>query len=214
MGAHAPTPLTKKTMITKTQTDIEKRDEMFSERLELTRQFQNIPQRRDYIRACKKAKSFPFYYNAHYKSSNGNRYTIVVEATDRKKGSANPLMSTFTTLDTEEGKYMLRYDTVRQHVNIFTPHFFKRYRERFLKDNRASVDDVIMTFHKRNPNLPKDDKENVFIGRDGYILSKGKGEGIDICVTFVTYGMLKNGQIDLFKKGIERIDEVEKELEL
>lgn len=199
-------------MLTKYQTDEEKRNEILSERDEIIEQFRRIVLRAEYIRACKKAKSFPFYYLAHYKSKKGNRYTIITEATDRKKGSSNPLMSVFTTMDAEEGRYMFRFDTYRNQVNIFTPHFFKRYRERFLKDDKMSTDEIMLSFNKRNPNLPKDPDKGIYVGRDGYILAKNKCEGMDVCVTFVSFDMLKGDQIERFNSGVDLIERYEKDL--
>lgn len=201
-------------MLTKTQTDIEKKEELFKDRRELLGQLSSIVQRAEYIRGCKKAKSFPFFYTAHYKSSRGNRYSIIIEATDRKKGSLNPLFSIYTILQTEEGKYMLRYDLVKEHVNIFTPHFFKRYRERFLKREAPSTDEVIATFQKRNPNTAGGEEGKVQTCNDGYILSKEIDKELSVCVTFVSFDMLQEGQTSTAEKLLEVISKHEKELEL
>lgn len=201
-------------MLTKTQTDIEKRDELHKDRGELLRQSLAITQRADYIRACKKAKSFPFDYMAHYKSRSGNRYTIIVTPTDRKKGSSNPLFSYYTTLETDEGRYMLRYDMVTNHVNIFTPHFFKRYRERLLKSSTASAEEVITTFARRNPNTAQTMGGDIKTCNEGYILGKGIDKDVSVCVTFLSFDMLKGQQVETSEKLLEIINQHEESLKL
>ena len=201
-------------MLTKTQTDIEKKEELFKEREELLSQFSSILKRADYVRGCKKATRFPYYHTAHYKSKRGNRYTLILEATDKRKGSSNPLISVYTTLETEEGKYMLRYDMIREHVNIFTPHFFKRYRERFLKQGTASADEVITTFARRNPNVAATKGEGVQTCNDGYILSKGIDNELAIAVTFLSFDMLREEQAETSERLLEVIRKHEKSLEL
>ena len=70
-------------MITKTLTDIEKKEEIFKDREELYSHILSIRERADYIRAVKKAPRFPFNYITHFKSRRGNRYTIIVTPTDK-----------------------------------------------------------------------------------------------------------------------------------
>jgi len=201
-------------MLTKTQTDIEKRDELYKDKDELLKQSLSIPQRADYIRACKKAKRFPFDYMAHYKSKRGNRYTIIVTPTDRKKGSSNPLFSYHTTLETKEGRYMLRYDLVTNNVNIFTPHFFKRYRERLLKSSTASAEDIITTFARRNPNTAQTINGDIKACNEGYIFAKPIGEGISVCVTFLSFDMLREDQMETSERLLEVINQHEESLKL
>lgn len=201
-------------MLTKTQTDIEKKEELFKDREELQRQLSSIAQRADYIRACKKAKRFPFDFVAHYKSTRGNRYTITLTATDKRRGSINPLISIYTILETEEGKYMLRYDIVRNHVNIFTPHFFKRYRERLLKRDTASADETIATFARNNPNTATLRGGEVQTCTEGYILAKDIDRESSVCVTFISFDMLREEQAETSEGLLEIIKKHEEENEI
>ena len=201
-------------MLTTTQTDIEKKAELFKDREELLRQLQTIVERADYIRACKKASRFPFNYTAHYKSARGNRYTLILTATDKRKGSTNPLISIYTTLDAREGKYMLRYDPVLQHVNIFTPHFFKRYRERALKQPTALADEIIATFAVRNFNTAQNRNKMLQTCSEGYIPTKKIDNGVDVCLTFISFDMLRDEQMEDAEKLLEIIKRHEKDCEL
>lgn len=178
------------------------------------RQLQSIVERADYIRACKKASRFPFNYTAHYKSARGNRYTLIITATDKRKGCTNPLTSIYTTLDTREGKYMLRYDLVRQHVNIFTPHFFKRYRERALKQPTGLADEIIATFAVRNFNTACNFGKQLQTCSEGYIPTKEIDNGVSVCLTFISFDMLHDEQMDDADKLLAIIKRHEKDVEL
>lgn len=201
-------------MLTKTQTDIEKKEELFKDGGELLNYLPTLVNRADYVRTCKKATRFPFDFEAHYKSKRGNRYKIVLTATDKRKGSTNPLVSVYTTLETEEGRYMLRHDVIKHHVNIFTPHFFKRYRERFLKRDTASAEETITTFARRNPNIAANKEEGVQTCNDGFILSKGIDSELSISVTFLSFDMLREEQTETSESLLEVIRKHEKSLEL
>ena len=96
-------------MITATQTDIEKKDEIFKDKEDIRYHIDTILQRADYQRKVKKATKFPFNYTTHYKTKRGNRYTIILTPTDKKRGGlVNPLLSIYTKLIAGEGEYMLR----------------------------------------------------------------------------------------------------------
>lgn len=201
-------------MITKSLTDLEKKKEIFKDSYEINGQLTKILQRPDYIRAVKKASKFPFNYISHFKTSRGNRYTIILTPTNKKReGLTNPLTSIYTKLSTEEGTYMLRYDTIMYSVTIYTPHFFSRYRSRFLKEGDLSTEEVIDTFAKRNFNIVNsrgDGEEYIGACTDGYIYLKVKDEGVNIAVTFVSFDMLRDKQkekIDILLDFIKRIEE-------
>ena len=202
-------------MVIDTATDIEKRLDIQKDRQNLIDFFPSILQRADYRRRVKKATHFPFAYIATFKSSRGNKYKVIVTPTDKKSGLTNPILSVYTTLDTKEGTYILRYDWVRDNVSIFTPHFFKRYRERFLKDETLSPENVRDKFLLRNQNLSSsnlDTKEDIGTCRDGYVYIRRKDKHTNICVTFVSPDLLKEEQqrervtlLEVIKKHEEKV---------
>lgn len=193
-------------MITKHHTDIEKRDELLKDRFELIIYGHAVVKRKEYVRGYKKAKRFPYYYETHYKSKTGNRYVVTLTATDNKKGAINPIMSYFTTMDTDEGKYMFRYAVIQNVITMFTPHFLKRYRQRYLKNDNMSVDEVMRTFDRNNKvkSRPDLNTEGVWIGRDGYFIGKSV-DNLDICVTYVPFDMLRENQLDNAERGLENL---------
>ena len=202
-------------MVIDTATDIEKRQDIQKDRRDLIDFFDSILQRADYRRRVKKAINFPFVYSATFKSRRGNRYKVLVTITDKKSGLTNPILSVYTSLDTKEGTYILRYDWVQNHVSIFTPHFFKRYRERFLKDEALSSEEVRDKFLLRNQNLSSsnlDVKEDIGTCRDGYVYIRRKDNSTNICVTFVSPDLLTEEQqrdraalLSVIKKHEERV---------
>lgn len=202
-------------MVIGTFSDIEARQELQKDKWELIRFPRSVTERADYIRRVKKATRFPFNYIATFKSSRGNRYKVILTPTDKKKGAANPLLSVFTSLDKKEGTYILRYDMVTEHVSIFTPHFFKRYRERFLKDEALSSEEVRDKFLLRNFNITVKDKmadETVGTCLDGYIFIRNKDRNTSVNVTFYSPDMLteeqRNNRADLLqaiKKHEEKV---------
>lgn len=202
-------------MVLDTATDIEKRQDIQKDRRDLIDFFETILQRADYRRRVKKATHFPFVYIATFKSRRGNRYKVIVTPTDKKSGLTNPILSVYTSLDTKEGTYILRYDWVLDHVSIFTPHFFRRYRERFLKDEALSSEEVRDKFLLRNQNLSSGNgkvAEDIGTCRDGYIYIRRKDINTNVCVTFVSPEMLTDEQqrdraalLEVIKKHEERV---------
>ena len=202
-------------MVLDPATDIEKRQDIQKDRRDLIDFFETILQRADYRRKVKKATHFPFVYIATFKSRRGNRYKVIVTPTDKKSGLTNPILSVYTSLDTKEGTYILRYDWVLDHVSIFTPHFFRRYRERFLKDEALSSEEVRDKFLLRNQNLSSGNgkvAEDIGTCRDGYIYIRRKDINTNVCVTFVSPEMLTDEQqrdraalLEVIKKHEERV---------
>ena len=184
-------------MVLDTFSDIEARQELLKDRQGLIGFIPSILERADYRRRVKKATRFPFNYTATFKSSRGNKYKVILTPTDKKKGAANPLLSVFTSLDKKEGTYILRYDMATEHVSIFTPHFFKRYRERFIKDEALSSEEVRDKFLLRNFNITvnsKTEKETVGTCLDGYIFIRNKDKNTSVCVTYVSPDLLTDEQ--------------------
>ena len=206
-------------MITDNFTDIELRDELFKHKRDIISQLSKVVLRPDYIRTVKKAAKFPFNYLSPYKSSRGNRYIIMLTPTDRKRGASNPLTIVYTKLQKKEGIYAIRYDIVNNHITIFSPHFFSRYRTRFLKNEDYKTDILIDKYMQRNANLSvtKDSglPNEVMVGacEDGLVFVKRITDGVSIALTFVSKDLLKDGQIpqneQLLKIITEHLEEIQ-----
>ena len=198
-------------MLTTIGTDIEKRLEIQKDKSEIISFMVSVVNRPDYKKKKKKSIRFPYNYEASFKSKRGNRYNCIFTITD-KKSIINPLISVSTTLDTDKGTYVLRYDVVIGSVAIFTPHFFKRYRERFLKDDIISPEEVRKKYLKRNPIVTITNKEvgdAVASCKDGYIYARLKDDRTIIYVTFVSLDMLSDEQLKTHSGLLEKIRKYE-----
>ncbi len=189
--------------------DIEKKTEVMKDKDQIRSFIPSIFQWPDYKRKVKKALNFPFNYIAHFKSKRGNSYQIYITPTDKKKGADNPLVGVYTRMQSKEGIYVARYDIVKDHITLFTPHFFKRYRERFLKDDEMDMDEVIKTYLKRNPNQFSTPRETFTVCNDGAIFIKEVDKQMCIGVTFVSNDMQRDEQKEEWEKALEELGDFE-----
>ena len=96
------------------------------------------------------------------------------------------------------------------HFTIYTPHFFDRYKERFLKDKTISTPDAIYTFFTRNPKsstqgVPSEKYPNGYwaICNDGICLCNHLNGFTIEAKTFIDWSLLYKGQQDLAIKAKE-----------
>ena len=83
----------------------------------------------------------------------GNEWIIIV--TRDMKETPVPMISTYTTMQSPEGIYAvqpLSSDEIGTEVSIFTPHFFRRYRERMGLGDELTTRQLIRRYMKRNLN--------------------------------------------------------------
>lgn len=187
-------------MLIDTLSDTEKRNELSKEKSDIKRFMLSVLDRADYIRRLKKASKFPYSYFASYKSKRGNRYFFVFISDNKKSGAKNPRVNTYVSMDSKEGKYIIsiaKSDIGNDFYIIYTPHFFRRYRERFLNDDNMAVNDVVKTFITRNTyhvaNIAKGD--NIFgMCNDGIIFFKDKDKDVTVAMTFISRDLQKDFQ--------------------
>ena len=100
-------------------------------------------------------------------------------------------------------------------ILMFPPHFFQRYRDRFMEGNNDIKGiDLIKYFFCRNPTFSSDETvedKRIFQTscEDGVCLGIEKEKNIFIQRTFITYEMLKNDQIDTFESLYDSLHEGE-----
>ena len=87
---------------------------------------------------------------------------------------------------------------------IFIPHFFERYRMRFLKDDSLGMKETIYTYFKANQGgsfmpVPSEKyKDNFYCAvNDGIALGTKINDEIVLVKTFITFEMLKGQQVDI-----------------
>ncbi|MBK8622637.1 MAG: hypothetical protein IPN79_12995 [Saprospiraceae bacterium] len=77
-----------------------------------------------------------------------NKYNVTFKAKKRSH-RRNPAITFYTVFDRPEGKYAVCTADLKS-VFIYTPHFFKRYRERILKDDTISNKNLIKLFFRND----------------------------------------------------------------
>lgn len=174
---------------------------------ELVKDYDNCISRIDrdfkhYRRAIIKSTKFPMYFKPiDYTTPSRNKFVILVEAESKK--NANDLLITLIGYYLRpEGIYAAMIVPSKngdKKICIYPPHFFERYKERYLQNDLSALE-VIKQYFKINSAITFEVREEAgFRGvcRDGYILGKILSHNILIVKTFVTIKMLKGEQVAL-----------------
>lgn len=103
-------------------------------------------------RAIVKSTRFPMIFNPiHYFSKKTNIDWLIFYYAINKKMAEDAACIAVTEVQTNEGTYVYEYVVAGEHnIFIFPPHFFSRYRSRFLKDDAMSKQELINQFIKNS----------------------------------------------------------------
>ncbi len=151
----------------------------------------------------------PYHFHSN---SSGLNYCLILYSMGRKDYNARKeACSIISYFYKDYGLYaFMLLGTIKPCLAVYTPHFFDRYRERFLKDKTISKVKAMEDFFLYNANagavFPKDSKyENAIFarGKDGIMLGNRYSELILEFKTFLTFEDLKEGQIDLSDKSLK-----------
>lgn len=157
-----------------------------------------------------KPEEFRFLGRREKLTKNRNKYVFLFYTHGRTQYKhEGPLRSFRLEYLRKDGIHAVKvnvFDT--KEVTFYTPHFFDRYRERFLEKHydvdywtkEDVMDDYFMynaaevSTPQHNPKYP----EGIFVTtEDGVILGVDLGDGIWEYRTFISFEMLKGGQIDI-----------------
>lgn len=170
----------------------------------------------------KKKPKDPFNFKpVHVVSNRGLDYSITIHFNGIKDYKAYGSTYSIYAYQRKNDGYHVFYYTNDEHktmkFNVFTPHFFNRYRERQLKDITIPMKDVIETFFIKNYRFFKQDQNNEKYP-DGIIIESPEGIGLgarynssgSICVvkTFISIEMLKGAQIELSESAREELQRI------
>jgi len=155
-----------------------------------------------YRRGIIKASKFPFYFKPiEHTSPSKNNFIIYVDAKS-KKDALMPFITIVAYYNRPEGIYAAMIFPVfggKFKVLIYPPHFFKRYKERYIKEDLSNIM-VIKAFFRNNPTymLQVVEDEN-FSGscNQGFVFGKILNPSISIIKTFISTDMLKGDQTSL-----------------
>lgn len=142
----------------------------------------------------------------------------------------NPVMHFYGIYSRPEGKYAVAPSVDMNISTIYPPHFFKRYRERIVKDDSISNDDIIRLYFKNDWGLTgakvNQDHKNVYHSfeenekneiidivaatKQGYCFGEKQGN-INIIKTIVSEEMLFENQKLIFHELRNLFNEMNKE---
>lgn len=186
-------------------TPMEMFDELVDDALKVSRKIKHlIP---EYRRNVLKRTSFPVIFKPiDYLSPRKNNWIIVFRAENKK--DADKIAITYVCIaDTSHGLHVFMIPVLDGIVSVlmFSPHFFQRYRDRFMNGNNDLKGiELIKHFFSRNSTFSSDDNvedKRIFNAscEDGVCLGIEKDTDFYILRTFITYEMLRGKQIDTFE---------------
>ena len=165
-----------------------------------------------YQQAVKRStkKERVFYQPLNYKSAKGFHYMLqFFKRADDEPEKDKLGMLYYVWFIKDRGTYAIilsrlsLHGYAQWHYTIYTPHFFDRYRERFLKDMSISKPDVIYRFIRGNLKMsssghPSEKYPNaIWVScSDGLILCNHMNNYNQVAKTFITYDMAGVDQKD------------------
>ncbi|RYE59314.1 MAG: hypothetical protein EOP48_01275 [Sphingobacteriales bacterium] len=189
---------------------------------ELKSDYSNVVTKKDlffkeFRRMVLKASNFPFTRTYECTTPIKKNLYILMFSAPSRGYEDKPEFSVYVIYNTSKGKYLASLIFQHDIITIYAPHFFRRYRERILKDNLISNDEIIRNYIKKDRGFTggfvtkqvedcfksfeeQHQEEPVnFAGAtlDGYCF--GFKEGCNIIVrTIISPEMVKDDQRELF----------------
>lgn len=184
---------------------------------------------KDFRRKVLSANHYPL--SKSYDCLTRKRNLFIVNFTVMKRSAwKKPIIGMYGIYSRPEGKYAAALTIDMNITSIYPPHFFKRYRERIVKDESISNEDIIRRYFNNDwgfvgavvnedfesvyhcfENDNKDDKVSfVAVSSQGYCFGEKQGN-INILKTIVSEGMLFDNQKPLFSNMKNDFNEHNKE---
>lgn len=168
---------------------------------------------------CKNARKgkaqYPCHIYAKRTTERHNTYMIHYEFRSKDDFLGGPTF--FALIDSSGGLYAMQISMVygiKQRVTIFSPHLFKRYKER-MNLNMEGID-VIKEFFKRNATQHRnsdfrrkdgDDCDVMDLCYDGAVFGQGTPEGHTFYKTFINQDQMSDYRKSLNEDYNDRIEE-------
>lgn len=178
---------------------------------------------KDFNRVALKSKCYPIRKSYNYKTKNNNHFIVGLNSFKRSNWK-NPYLTVFGIYSRPEGKYAVSPTFGSKNISIYPPHFFKRYRERIVKDQSLSSEELMKHFfknetvfkiafvnkdHKAVYDSFENNKEEkvsfVSASLQGYCFGERQGD-IDVFKTIISEDMLFESQKQVFtelKKSLQ-----------
>jgi hypothetical protein len=186
--------------------------------------------RKDFKKAVLNRSRYPFTKSYDCKTREKKNLFIVDFTALKRSNWKKPLLSIYGIYSRPEGKYAFSVTVDMNIVSIYPPHFFKRYRERIVKDESISDEVMIRQYFKNdwgfmgavvNENFEsvyhcfEDDDKNdkvsfVAATSQGYCFGDKQGN-VNIIKTIISEDMLFDNQNFLFNELQKAFKEANKE---
>lgn len=170
---------------------------------------------KDIQRASFKARKFPLVCVMSHTTPRRNRWTgiVIVNRKMRKAGCSHSIA--YTSFHAKEGDIYIKLSPKmngKMGINIYTPHFFQRVRERMGIDLYGS--ELAYRYFRWNDagwfcSKPDSDHERCLCTPEGISLGEDLNDNMFLARTFIRYDMSLGWQRDAFGELQKRIDESE-----
>lgn len=215
-------------MIVPSMTVQEIHKEVFDDIRNLQNKLQETPE--DFKKNVLRSNRFPFTKSYEFKTREKKNLFIVDFTAIKRSYWKKPILTIYAIYSRPEGKYAVALSVDMNFITIHPPHFFKRYRERIIKDDSFSNDEIIRLYFKNDWGFAgaviNEDFETVyhhfesdnkneklsFVGANsqGYCFGEKQGN-INILKTIISEEMLFENQKSIFSKLKNALKEFNKE---
>lgn len=135
-------------MIVPSMTVNEIHKEVFDDIMTLLNKIDEL--KNDFKRIVLKGSRYPMTKSYDCKTREKKNLFVVQFTALKRSAWKNPIISTYGIYLRPEGKYAVALSLDMNITTIYPPHFFKRYRERILKDESLSTEDIIRHYFKND----------------------------------------------------------------
>jgi hypothetical protein len=168
------------------------------------------------LKGCHK---YPLSKSFEFKTREKKNLFIVTYTALKRSDWKKPVLSVYSIYIRPEGNYAVSLSLDMKIISIHPPHFFKRYRERIVKDEFSSNEDIIRQYFKNDwgfvgvvvnkdfesiyYSFENDDKKDkvsfVAATSQGYCFAEKQGD-VNIIKTIISEEMLFENQKFLFSE--------------
>ena len=106
--------------------------------------------RKDFKKVVLKSCRYPLTKFYDCKTKEKKNLFIVTFTAIKRSDWKKPILSIYGIYPRPEGKYAVAMTLNMNIISIYPPHFFKRYRERIVKDESISNEDIIRQYFKND----------------------------------------------------------------
>ena len=174
--------------------------------------------RKNFKKTVLKSSRYPLTKSYDFVTKEKQNLFIVDFTALKRSNWKKPIISIFAIYSRPEGKYAVAPSVDMKITTLYPPHFFKRFRERIIKDESISNEDLIRHYFKNDWGFmgavvnkdfesvyhcfENDNKDDVvsFVGvtSQGYCFGEKQGN-VNIIKTIISEQMLFENQKPLFQ---------------